>query len=78
MQPEARFGVLLTVAYDGARFSGFARQPAARTVGVIANHLGLTPESLVTEDLRRFKQMAERSEGASVSREAHNAETARA
>jgi uncharacterized membrane protein len=53
-------------------------QPAARTVGVIANHLGLTPESLVTEDLRRFKQMAERSEGASVSREAHNAETARA
>jgi len=32
MDPEARFGVLLTVAYDGARFSGFARQPAARTV----------------------------------------------
>jgi len=32
MDPEARFGVLLTVAYDGARFSGFARQPEARTV----------------------------------------------
>jgi tRNA pseudouridine38-40 synthase len=29
---EARFGVLLTVAYDGAAFSGFARQPEARTV----------------------------------------------
>jgi tRNA pseudouridine38-40 synthase len=29
---EARFGVLLTVAYDGTAFSGFARQPAARTV----------------------------------------------
>jgi tRNA pseudouridine38-40 synthase len=25
-------GVLLTVAYDGTRFSGFARQPGARTV----------------------------------------------
>lgn len=32
MDPETRFGVLLTVAYDGARFSGFARQPGARTV----------------------------------------------
>ena len=29
---EARFGVLLTVGYDGARFSGFARQPSLRTV----------------------------------------------
>ncbi len=28
----ARFGVLLTVAYDGRPFSGFARQPEARTV----------------------------------------------
>ncbi len=27
-----RFGVLLRVAYDGTRFSGFARQPSARTV----------------------------------------------
>lgn len=27
-----RFGVLLTVAYDGARFAGFARQRDARTV----------------------------------------------
>lgn len=27
-----RFGVLLTVAYDGKTFSGFARQPNARTV----------------------------------------------
>lgn len=32
MDPEARFGVLLTVAYDGTLFSGFARQPSARTV----------------------------------------------
>ena len=32
MTGEARFGVLLTVAYNGARFSGFARQTAARTV----------------------------------------------
>ncbi|HEX3596913.1 MAG TPA: tRNA pseudouridine(38-40) synthase TruA [Polyangiaceae bacterium] len=32
MDPETRFGVLLTVAYDGAAFSGFARQPSARTV----------------------------------------------
>jgi len=29
---EARLGVLLTVAYDGAAFSGFARQTEARTV----------------------------------------------
>jgi tRNA pseudouridine38-40 synthase len=29
---RTRFGVLLTVAYDGSRFSGFARQPGARTV----------------------------------------------
>jgi tRNA pseudouridine38-40 synthase len=29
---ERRFGVLLTVAYDGARFAGFARQRDARTV----------------------------------------------
>ena len=27
-----RFGVLLTVAYDGAPFAGFARQPGQRTV----------------------------------------------
>jgi tRNA pseudouridine38-40 synthase len=27
-----RYGVLLTVAYDGSRFCGFARQPSARTV----------------------------------------------
>ncbi|HEX4338616.1 MAG TPA: tRNA pseudouridine(38-40) synthase TruA [Polyangiaceae bacterium] len=32
MEPETRFGVLLTVAYDGTRFAGFARQPTARTV----------------------------------------------
>ena len=25
-------GILLTVAYDGSRFSGFARQPNARTI----------------------------------------------
>jgi tRNA pseudouridine38-40 synthase len=30
--PEAAHGVLLTVAYDGRRFAGFARQPNARTV----------------------------------------------
>jgi tRNA pseudouridine38-40 synthase len=30
--PERRFGVLLTVAYDGAQFSGFARQKEARTI----------------------------------------------
>ncbi len=30
--PGAAFGVLLTVAYDGGPFSGFARQPNARTV----------------------------------------------
>lgn len=30
--PAERFGVLLTVAYDGRPFSGFARQPHARTV----------------------------------------------
>ena len=29
---EASFGVLLGVAYDGGPFSGFARQPEARTV----------------------------------------------
>jgi tRNA pseudouridine38-40 synthase len=29
---ERRFGVLLTVAYDGQPFAGFARQPNARTV----------------------------------------------
>jgi tRNA pseudouridine38-40 synthase len=28
----ARFGVLLSVQYDGTRFSGFARQPNARTI----------------------------------------------
>ena len=32
MTPETRFGVLLTVAYDGARFAGFARQRDTRTV----------------------------------------------
>jgi tRNA pseudouridine38-40 synthase len=30
--PGAAFGVLLTVGYDGRPFSGFARQPNARTV----------------------------------------------
>lgn len=29
---EAAFGVLLTVAYDGRLFAGFARQPNARTI----------------------------------------------
>ena len=29
---NARYGVLLTVAYDGFRFSGFARQTNARTI----------------------------------------------
>jgi tRNA pseudouridine38-40 synthase len=29
---RASFGVLLTVAYDGTGFSGFARQPTARTI----------------------------------------------
>ena len=29
---DTRFGVLLSVRYDGTRFSGFARQPSARTV----------------------------------------------
>jgi tRNA pseudouridine38-40 synthase len=29
---ERFHGVLLTVAYDGSRFSGFARQPTARTI----------------------------------------------
>jgi uncharacterized membrane protein len=28
-------------------------------MGVIAAHLGLTPETLVIEDLRRFKETAE-------------------
>ncbi len=32
MDREERFGVLLTVAYDGSRFAGFARQPEARTI----------------------------------------------
>jgi tRNA pseudouridine38-40 synthase len=31
-EPARRFGVLLTVAYDGNPFSGFARQPHDRTV----------------------------------------------
>jgi tRNA pseudouridine38-40 synthase len=30
--PGAEFGVLLTVAYDGSPFAGFARQPTERTV----------------------------------------------
>ncbi|HMJ13155.1 MAG TPA: tRNA pseudouridine(38-40) synthase TruA [Polyangiaceae bacterium] len=30
--PSHRFGVLLTVAYDGGPFAGFARQPRDRTV----------------------------------------------
>lgn len=38
--------------------------PAARTIGVIAGHLGLTPETLVAEDLRRFKEVAENHEAA--------------
>jgi uncharacterized membrane protein len=33
--------------------------PAARIFGVIAEHLGLSPETLVGEDLRRFKDAAE-------------------
>jgi tRNA pseudouridine38-40 synthase len=32
MQPEARFGVLLEVAYTGTRFHGWARQEGMRTV----------------------------------------------
>lgn len=32
MTETARHGVLLRVAYDGTRFSGFARQPSARTI----------------------------------------------
>jgi tRNA pseudouridine38-40 synthase len=31
-EPRREYGVLLTVAYDGASFSGFARQPTARTI----------------------------------------------
>ena len=33
--------------------------PAARTIGIIAEHLGLTPETLVSEELERFKETAE-------------------
>ena len=42
-----RFGVLLTLAYDGARFSGWARQPGARTVaGELQGAIGaLDPEA---------------------------------
>lgn len=32
MTEPPRYGVLLRVAYDGTRFSGFARQPSARTI----------------------------------------------
>jgi tRNA pseudouridine38-40 synthase len=32
MEPTPRFGVLLTVQYDGTRFAGFARQKDARTI----------------------------------------------
>jgi tRNA pseudouridine38-40 synthase len=31
-QNDLRFGVLLSVQYDGTRFAGFARQPNARTI----------------------------------------------
>jgi tRNA pseudouridine38-40 synthase len=31
-EPVRRYGVLLTIAYDGSPFSGFARQPRDRTV----------------------------------------------
>jgi uncharacterized membrane protein len=40
--------------------------PAARTFGVIAQHLGLSPQTLVAEDLRRFKDAAERGDLARV------------
>lgn len=36
--------------------------PAARTIGIIAEHLGLSPETLVAGDLRRFKDVAERGD----------------
>ena len=36
--------------------------PAARTIGIIAEHLGLSAEALVAEDLRRFKDAAERGD----------------
>jgi uncharacterized membrane protein len=39
--------------------------PAARTIGIIAAHLGLSPEALVAQDLRRFKDAAENGELAS-------------
>ena len=41
--------------------------PAARMIGVIAAHLGLTPETLVADNLRRFKNAAERSASSGTS-----------
>jgi len=51
--------------------------PAARMIGVIAAQLGLTPETLVAEDLRRFKEAAESAPAsADSSRSVPNAEPA--
>src|SRR4051794_18488184 len=52
---EHRFGVLLTVAYDGRRFSGWARQTNARSVageldGAIA---AIDPKASQTRGLSR-------------------------
>ena len=52
---EHRFGVLLTVAYDGRRFSGWARQTNARSVageldGAIA---AIDPKATATRGLSR-------------------------
>jgi uncharacterized membrane protein len=41
--------------------------PAARMIGIIAEHLGLTPETMVAEDLRRFKEAAESAPASAVS-----------
>ena len=52
--------------------------PAARTIGIIAEHLGLTPETLVAEDLRGFKEAAESRRGmAANERPLPNAQSAR-
>lgn len=48
--------------------------PAARTLGLIASHLGLTPETLLEDDLRRFKEVAESgASSAGTDRETPNA-----
>jgi uncharacterized membrane protein len=50
--------------------------PAARTIGIIAEHLGLSAEALVAEDLRRFKDAAERGDlPRATTRPAPNAES---